>query len=142
MHLGWETRLAHQFGEDVEMREARSRGERQLTVILFPPYGVSRAVGEQFWARAQRRLEDNKRFAARNGKDPSLLQGICACASCSYAYYRTSTRTTNKTLPDALGSCAPSDGTGYCHSRIHTDLIWVYRLRTSWPISRPHPDCL
>src|SRR4029450_4132119 len=38
--------------------------------------------------------------------------------------------------------CAPSDRAEHCHSRIHTDLIWVYRLRTSWPISRPHPDCL
>src|SRR5664280_2796028 len=50
------------------------------------------------WARAQQRLADNKRYAARNSSDPSLLQGICACGSCGYAYYRTSTRTTNKKI--------------------------------------------
>src|SRR4029453_14902535 len=42
----------------------------------------------------------------------------------------------------ANGPCAPSDRAEHCHSRIHTDLIWVYRLRTSWPISRPPPDPL
>ncbi len=38
--------------------------------------------------------QDNKRFAARNTKVPSLLQGIAACASCGYGYYRTTTTTT------------------------------------------------
>ena len=44
------------------------------------------------------RLEDNKRFAARNTKVPSLLQGLAACSACGYGYYRTSTRTTNKKI--------------------------------------------
>ena len=48
--------------------------------------------------RAARRLDDNKLFAARNSKVPSLLQGLAACAGCGYGYYRTSTRTTNKTI--------------------------------------------
>ena len=48
--------------------------------------------------RAARRLEDNKRFAARNSKIPSLLQGLAACSACGYGYYRTSTRTTNKKI--------------------------------------------
>src|SRR6266516_4651866 len=48
--------------------------------------------------RAARRLEDNKRFAARNTKIPSLLQGLAACSACGYGYYRTSTRTTNKKI--------------------------------------------
>ncbi len=45
----------------------------------------------------QQRLEDNKRFAARNTKVPSLLQGLAACASCGYGYgyYRTSATTTS-----------------------------------------------
>ena len=42
----------------------------------------------------QQRLADNKRFASRNTKVPSLLQGIAACASCGYGYYRTTTTTT------------------------------------------------
>ena len=45
--------------------------------------------------RVQQRLEDNKRFAARNTKVPSLLQGLAACASCGYGYYRTSTTTSS-----------------------------------------------
>jgi len=36
----------------------------------------------------QQRLEDNKRFAARNAKVPSLLQGLAACSACGY--YRAS----------------------------------------------------
>ena len=44
------------------------------------------------------RLADNKRFASRNSKIPSLLQGMAACAACGYGYYRTSTRTTNKKI--------------------------------------------
>jgi len=27
-------------------------------------------------------------------------------------------------------------------SLVHTDFVSVYISRTSWPISRPHPDCL
>ena len=59
---------------------------------------VPALVAEDTWQRVQRRLEDNKRYAARNSRNPSLLQGICACSSCGYAYYRTSTRTTNKKI--------------------------------------------
>src|ERR1035437_10351146 len=50
------------------------------------------------WARVQRRLQDNKRFASRNSTEPPPRQGICACNRRGYAYYRTSTRTTNKKI--------------------------------------------
>ena len=50
-------------------------------------------TGETF-ARVQQRLEDNKRFAARNTKVPSLLQGLAACSGCGYGYYRGHTTTT------------------------------------------------
>ena len=56
---------------------------------------VPALVEEDTFARVQRRLEDNKRFASRNTKVPSLLQGLAACASCGYGYYRTSTTTTS-----------------------------------------------
>jgi site-specific DNA recombinase len=55
---------------------------------------VPAIVSEQTFARAQRRLQDNKRFAARNSKVPSLLQGLTACSVCGYAYYRGHTTTT------------------------------------------------
>ena len=53
---------------------------------------------EETFARVQERLEDNKRFASRNAKIPSLLQGLASCAACGYGYYRTSTRTTSKKI--------------------------------------------
>jgi len=54
---------------------------------------VPALVDEETFDRVQQRLEDNKRFAARNTRVPSLLQGLAACASCGYGYYRTSTTT-------------------------------------------------
>jgi site-specific DNA recombinase len=54
---------------------------------------VPALVDEETFDRVQQRLADNKRFAARNAKVPSLMQGLAACASCGYGYYRTSTTT-------------------------------------------------
>jgi len=48
--------------------------------------------------RVQQRLADNKRFASRNAKVPSLLQGLAACSACGYGYYRTSARTTSRKI--------------------------------------------
>ena len=59
---------------------------------------VPAIVDEDTFDRVAQRLVDNKRFASRNTKVPSLLQGLAACASCGYGYYRTSTRTTNKKI--------------------------------------------
>jgi len=50
------------------------------------------------FARVGQRLEDNKRFASRNTKVPSLLQGLAACAACGYGYYRTSARTARRKI--------------------------------------------
>ena len=63
--------------------------------VMIP---VPAIVSEDTFERAQHRLADNKRYAARNTKVPSLLTGMAACAGCGYAYYRTSTRTTNKRI--------------------------------------------
>ena len=54
--------------------------------------------GQDTFARVRQRLEDNKRFAARNTKVPSLLQGLAACSACGYGYYRTSARTTSRKI--------------------------------------------
>ena len=77
---------------------------------------VPALVAEDTWARVQRRLADNKRYASRNSCDPSLLQGICACSGCGYAYYRTSTRTTNKKI--YYYRCLGSDDYRYEHGRV------------------------
>ena len=56
---------------------------------------VPALVDEETFDRVQQRLQDNKRFAARGTKVPSLLQGLAACSSCGYGYYRTSTTTSS-----------------------------------------------
>jgi site-specific DNA recombinase len=56
---------------------------------------VPALVDEDTFDRAQQRLADNKRFASRNTRVPSLMQGLAACASCGYGYYRTSTTTSS-----------------------------------------------
>jgi site-specific DNA recombinase len=55
---------------------------------------VPALVDEETFDRVQQRLADNKRFASRNTKVPSLLQGIAACASCGHGCYRASATTT------------------------------------------------
>jgi site-specific DNA recombinase len=69
------------------------RPEAEWTRIPVPAI-----VDQDTFERAGQRLEDNKRFASRNSKVPSLLQGLAACSACGYGYYRTSTRTTNKKI--------------------------------------------
>jgi site-specific DNA recombinase len=59
---------------------------------------VPAIISEDTFGRVAQRLADNKRFASRNAKIPSLLQGLAACAGCGYGYYRTSTRTTSKKI--------------------------------------------
>ena len=59
---------------------------------------VPAIVSEETFARVRQRLADNKRFAARNTKVPSLLQGLAACSACGYGYYRTSARTTSRKI--------------------------------------------
>ena len=77
---------------------------------------VPAIITTETFQRAAARLSDNKRFAARNTKIPSLLQGLCACACCGYAYYRTSTRTTNKKI--FYYRCLGSDDYRYEGGRI------------------------
>ena len=77
---------------------------------------VPAIVTAETFERAARRLEDNKRFASRNSKIPSLLQGLAACSACGYGYYRTSTRTTNKKI--YYYRCLGSDDYRYQGGRV------------------------
>jgi DNA invertase Pin-like site-specific DNA recombinase len=81
---------------------------------------VPAIISEETFQLAARRLADNRRFAARNTKVPSLLQGLAACERCGYAYYRTSTRTTNKTI--YYYRCLGSDDYRYEHGRVCANL--------------------
>jgi site-specific DNA recombinase len=83
-------------------RVARRQGRttpRATKTVHRPPdewtaIAVPAIISADTFARAQRRLEHNRRFASRNSKVPSLLQGLAACAGCGYAYYRDHTTTT------------------------------------------------
>jgi site-specific DNA recombinase len=77
---------------------------------------VPAIVTEETFQRVARRLEANKRFASRNSKVPSLLQGLAACSACGYGYYRTSTRTTNKKI--YYYRCLGSDDYRYENGRV------------------------
>ncbi len=55
---------------------------------------VPAIVSEETFERVGQRLAGNKRFASRNSKVPSLLQGLAACSGCGYGYYRGHTTTT------------------------------------------------
>ena len=81
---------------------------------------VPALAGEETFDRVQQRLADNKRFASRNSKVPSLLQGIAACSSCGYGYYRTST-TTSSGRKIYYYRCLGSDGYRRLNGRLCTN---------------------
>ncbi len=99
------------------------RPRQEWTEITVPAI-----VDEDTFARVQQRLGDNKRFASRNSKVPSLLQGLAACSACGYAYYRGHTTTTagNKIY---YYRCLGSDNYRYeggrvCHNKpVRTDYL-------------------
>ena len=77
---------------------------------------VPAVVDAGTFGRVQQRLEDNKKFATRNSKVPSLLQGLAACSACGYGYYRTSTRTARKKI--YYYRCLGSDNYRYEGGRV------------------------
>jgi len=95
---------------------------------------VPAIVDEGTFAAVARRLEDNRRFSARNTREPSLLMGLVSCQSCGYAYYRTSTRTKKRKL--YYYRCLGSDDYRYQHGRVCTnqpvradyldELVWAH----------------
>ncbi|MEV6741476.1 recombinase family protein [Streptomyces sp. NPDC051104] len=85
---------------------------REEWIEIPVPAIISRATFE----RAAQRLADNKKYASRNSKVPSLLQGLAACAGCGYGYYRTSTRTKHRKI--YYYRCLGSDDYRYEGGRI------------------------
>ena len=59
---------------------------------------VPALVSDETFELAQEQLAKNRRFAPRRTAQPSLLQGLLVCRQCSYGMYRTSTRTSKRTL--------------------------------------------
>jgi site-specific DNA recombinase len=91
---GKPTRTTRRRGERHGRRPARrDRPAAEWTLVPVPAL----VSAEQF-ELAQARLADNKRFARRNTKQPTLLQGLLVCRECGYACYRTSTRTSKRRI--------------------------------------------
>ena len=59
---------------------------------------VAAIVDEITFALAAEQLENNKQFARRNTREPTLLQGLLVCRQCGYSYYRCSTRTSKRRI--------------------------------------------
>ena len=78
---------------------------------------VPAIISPETFERAAQRLADNKRFASRNSKIPSLLQGLAACSGCGYAYYRGHT-TTSAARKIFYYRCIGSDNYRFEHGRI------------------------
>ena len=71
---------------------------------------VPAIVTAETFDRVQQRLDDNKRFAARNTKVPSLLQGLAACSACGYGYYRATSRPAGRQKIYYYYRCPGADG--------------------------------
>jgi site-specific DNA recombinase len=90
----------------------KTRATNPVTVDCDPDewieIPVAALIEESTFELTARRLDDNKRFAARNSTAPVLLKGLLACQNCSYAYYRTSTTTSKRKI--VYYRCIGSDG--------------------------------
>ena len=101
------------------------------------PIPVPALVPEATFARAQERLQENKRFAPRRTIAPTLLQGLLVCRQCGYGLYRVSARTSKQPL--YYYRCLGSDryrhlkGPVCTHRPIRQDaldaLVWTEILR-------------
>jgi site-specific DNA recombinase len=91
---GGPTRTTRARGERHGRRPARQDQPAEKWTMIAVPALIS---DEQF-ELAQARLQDNKRFARRNAKELTLLQGVLVCRECGYSCYRTCTRTTNRRI--------------------------------------------
>lgn len=105
-------RLRGGFSSRSSANRERPRGQW----IAIP---VPAIVSPQIFALAQERLQQNKLFASRHTKEPTLLQGILICQVCGYAYYRTSTRTSTRKL--YYYRCLGSDDWRYPKGRVCTN---------------------
>jgi site-specific DNA recombinase len=87
-------RKARLQGRSVSRHYAKYERPKEEWITIEVPTIIS----EDTFELTARRLADNRRFASRNSKEPSLLMGLAACQRCGYAYYRTSTRTAKRKI--------------------------------------------
>jgi site-specific DNA recombinase len=115
-------RLSQQASRNrVARRAGRATGTAYTTVDRprgdWVEIDVPALAGEATFDRVARRLADNKKFASRASKTPSLLQGLAACAGCGYACYRghTTTSAGNKIF---YYRCIGSDNYRFEHGKV------------------------
>jgi site-specific DNA recombinase len=111
---------------------SRSSANKERPRKDWIPIPVPAIVTAQTFALAEERLQQNKIFASRHTKEPTLLQGMLICQVCGYAYYRTSTRTSARKL--YYYRCLGSDDWRYPKGHVCTnrpvrqdyldDLVW------------------
>jgi site-specific DNA recombinase len=105
-------RQARLQGRSISRHHAKfDRPQEEWITIAVPAI-----IDDDAFEIAARRLADNRRFAARNSKLPSLLMGLAACSCCGYAYYRTSTRTATRKI--YYYRCLGSDDYRYQGGRV------------------------
>ena len=105
-------RQARLQGRSISRHHAKFDRPKEDWITIAVPAIIDDATFEL----AERRLADNRRFAARNSKEPSLLMGLAACSCCGYAYYRTSTRTAKRKI--YYYRCLGSDDYRYPGGRV------------------------
>jgi site-specific DNA recombinase len=109
------TRLLRLRGGYSSRSSANKERPREQWIALAVPAIVS----PESFALAQERLQQNKIFAPRHTKEPTLLQGMLICKVCGYAYYRTSARTSTRKL--YYYRCTGSDDWRYPKGRVCTN---------------------
>jgi site-specific DNA recombinase len=111
---------------------ARSSANKERPREQWISIPVPAIVSAESFAFAQERLQQNKVFASRHTKEPTLLQGMLICKVCGYGYYRISARSSARKL--YYYRCAGSDDWRYPKGRVCTnrsvrqdyldDLVW------------------
>src|SRR5215470_15416465 len=77
---------------------------------------VPAIVNEETFALAQELLTANKAHAPRRTIEPGICQGMVSCSNCSYALYRTSTRSTARKIN--YYRCLGSDSWRYLNGAV------------------------
>ena len=101
------TRKLRQKGGYSARNSAHERTPKSEWIAIDVPA----IVEEQIFDLAQEQLQKNKQFATRRTIEHTLLKGMMVCKHCTYAYSRTSTRTSKRKI--YYYRCLGSDGWRY-----------------------------
>lgn len=77
---------------------SRNSANHELPRADWIEIPVPPIICEETFALAEERLESNKKHAPRRTVAPSVVQGLASCAKCGYGLYRTSTRSSARTI--------------------------------------------